>query len=191
MNESVQLEINEFWNRKVKFYFDRILDFDNDGYLSQNDIDIFKEMYKLSKNLDNDSHDLHRFSMFLDKWLHSIYDFTNNRTGFIAYEDFYDYCRYIRSLLLENNAWPADLEYMVDYVRALFNFLDSDNDGLISEHDYVANDSNFDDKESCWKILTANINTNKIDLQIFEFLCLEFVVSTNLNDNGNWIFGSF
>jgi hypothetical protein len=191
MNPNLQLEVNDFWNKKVRFYFDTILDYDSDGFLSQNDIEIFKANYKLSKNLSNDSTELRRFSKFLNKWFNSITDFSNNHTGLISFADFYDYCKYIRTLLLENNEWPADLEYMIDYIQALFNFLDADGDGWISEHDYVSSESNFDNKEVCWKILTSNIEKKAIDIRCFEALCFEFVSSTNMNDNGNWIFGSF
>lgn len=186
-------EINEFWQRKVKFYFNEVLDYDNDGHLNKNDVETFKELYKHMRNLKQNSPELEKFSKFLNIWIESIVEFSKTQTHSIDFDDFYKYCLHIRSQLLGKKSWPASLHYMSDYIDALFNIFDSDGDGHVSKQDFFNSYANVDDqstREKCWQLLWGNEN-EKIDKKVFEELCLEFLVSTNPNDKGNWIFGIF
>jgi Ca2+-binding EF-hand superfamily protein len=187
------LEINEFWKRKVKFYFNEVLDYDQDGQLNRKDVETFKELYKHMRNLKQNSAELEKFSKFLTIWIDSIVEFSKTSNGSIDFEDFYKYCLHIRSQLIGKKSWPTSLHFMSDYIDALFNIFDSDGDGHVSKQDFFNSYANVDDqntREKCWQMLWG-IDTEKIDKKVFEELCLEFLVSTNPNDRGNWIFGIY
>ncbi len=90
---------------------------------------------------------------------------------------------------------PDSLNYIKDYINALFHLLDADGDGFISKNDYIVAYSDFedaDDRELYWsKICPVNTDNAKIDQNEFIELCIEFLCSSNPNDRGNWIFGVF
>lgn len=188
-------EINEFWQKKVKFYFNEVLDYDNDGLLNKNDVETFKELYKQMRNLKHNSPELEKFSKFLNLWIESIVAFAGNpQSGSIDCDAFYKYCLHIRAQLIGKKTWPKELHFMSDYIDALFNIFDSDADGFISKQDFFNSYANVDEqstREKCWQMLWGKPETEKIDKRIFEQLCLEFLVSTNPSDKGNWIFGIF
>lgn len=199
-------DVNEFWRAKVRFYFTEILDFDSDGHVSSKDVDAFKDMYKYIKNLDHDSPELERFSRFLNIWIENILSITNqnNNTSSsssrpavettISLVDFTKYCESIRRELIGRSTWPVTLNYMSDYIDALFNILDTDNDGVISKEDFLSNYASPDDYTSriaSWDIISKRDAAFVLDKKRFDQLCIEFLVSTNSNDAGNWIFGTF
>lgn len=195
-------EVNEFWRAKVRFYFTEILDFDSDGHVSSKDVDAFKDMYKYIKNLEHDSPELERFSRFLNIWIENILAITNQSSDHanrpaettIALVDFTKYCESIRRELIGRNTWPSTLNYMSDYIDALFNILDTDNDGVISKEDFLSNYASADDYTSrlaSWEIISNKDASYSLDKKRFDQLCIEFLVSTNPEDAGNWIFGTF
>lgn len=192
------MEINDFWKKKIYFYFTEILDFDNDGRVSSKDVTGFKEMYKYMKNLKHDSPELDKFSKFLNVWINNILSVTNKKTGghetSITLEDFRKYCEKIRVDLIGRKTWPSSLSYMSDYIDALFNILDTDNDKYISKKDFLSNSANAEDlksREKSWSLICDKEENKKIDKRFFNELCIEFLVSTNPKDRGNWIFGTF
>lgn len=200
------MEVNEFWRSKVRFYFNEILDFDSDGHVSSKDVEAFKNMYKYIKNLDHDSPDLDRFSRFLNIWIENILAITNQSNNpygsvsdrpaetTISLGDFTRYCESIRRELIGRSTWPATLNYMSDYIDALFNILDTDNDGVISKEDFLSNYASPDDYSSriaSWEIISKRDAHFVLDKKRFDQLCIEFLVSTNPDDAGNWIFGTF
>jgi hypothetical protein len=101
----------------------------------------FIEMYKHMKNLRNDSPELRQFAHFLHVWVDTILNMCGKKPGrsldrnetSISVDDFLKYCEYIREQLMGHTTWPPALSYMSDYIDALFNILDLDNDGLISK----------------------------------------------------------
>ncbi|RNA10732.1 calcium sensor EFh [Brachionus plicatilis] len=192
------MEINDFWKKKIHFYFTEILDFDNDGRVSSKDVTGFKEMYKYMKKLKHDSPELDKFSKFLNVWISNILTVTNKKTGghetSITQEDFRKYCEKIRVDLIGRKTWPSSLSYMSDYIDALFNILDTDNDKYISKKDFLSNSANAEDlksREISWSFICDKDDHKKIDKKFFNELCIEFLVSTNPKDRGNWIFGTF
>ncbi|CAF1077507.1 unnamed protein product [Brachionus calyciflorus] len=192
------MEVNDFWKKKIHFYFTEILDFDNDGRVSSKDVAGFKEMYKYMKKLKQDSPELDRFSKFLNVWINNILAITNKKTGghetSITPEDFRKYCEKIRVELVGRKTWPSSLSYMSDYIEALFSILDTDNDRSISKKDFLSNSANAEDhksREVSWALITDKDDNKKIDIRFFNELCIEFLVSTNPKDRGNWIFGTF
>ena len=84
---------------------------------------------------------------------------------------------------------------MKDYINALFHVLDLDCDGYISKDDYINAYSEIEDplfREKYWTRICPNDTENiKINKELFDELCLEFLVSTNPEERGNWIFGIF
>ena len=64
--------VNDFWKRKINFYFYEVLDANNDGIVNSKDLEIFKLMYKKMKHLSQDSPVLVRFCHFLDTWFKAI-----------------------------------------------------------------------------------------------------------------------
>lgn len=190
------MEVNDFWKKKISFYFTEILDFDSDGHVSSKDVEGFIEMYKHMKQLKKDSPELDKFSKFLNVWIDNILRLTNKKTDetFITLEDFMKYCENIRVELAGHKTWPASLSYMSDYIEALFNILDSDNDHFISKNDFLSNSASLEDlqsREQSWNMLCDKDSTKKIDVAFFNELCIEFLVSTNPTERGNWIFGTF
>lgn len=99
---------NEFWVKKIKFYFNEILDINNDGKVNSNDIDMFRELYRQLKGLDHNSPKLASFSEFLQKWLTAIMladqKFGNN-DGSITIEEFFKYCEQLRIELYNRKTW--------------------------------------------------------------------------------------
>jgi Ca2+-binding EF-hand superfamily protein len=189
--------VNDFWKKKIRFYFNEVLDVDNDGKVNSKDIDIFKEMFRQMKSLDHNSPKLVKFSDFLNKWLEAVMTadqkFGNN-DGSISVEEFLRYCENLRHQLINVKTWPSNLKYMEDYTEALFTILDLDNDGSISKHDFVNAHGNYDDLEARlagWNLITKNNDSAKLDRNQFNELCIEFLVSLNSQDRGNWIFGKF
>lgn len=192
------MEVNDFWRTKVHFYFTEILDFDSDGHVSSKDVEAFKDMYKYIKNLDHDSPELEKFSRFLNIWIDNILSmsekFGEKSHATISIDDFMKYCETIRGELIGRTTWPSSLHYMSDYIEALFNILDIDNDGQISKQDFLSNSASAEDlnsREQSWKYICKNDDSAKLDKKTFDQLCIEFLVSTNPTDPGNWIFGTF
>lgn len=202
-------EVNDFWRSKVRFYFTEILDFDSDGHVSSKDVDAFKDMYKYIKNLQHDSPELERFSRFLNIWIQNILSITNENNSAAAVQnhtakpptettislgDFTKYCESIRRELTGRVTWPASLDYMSHYIDALFHILDTDNDGFISKEDFLSNYASPEDYTSrmaSWEILASKDPNYRLEKKRFDQLCIEFLVSTNPDDPGNWIFGTF
>lgn len=205
---------NDFWKKKIAFYFNDILDTNSDGKINIADISNFKEMYKIMKGLKQDSPQLTSFCEFLDKWMHAITDFRKsnvspaaaaaapppppvdptkpNPEDDISLDDFTKYCEDLRLKLLKENNWPVT-SHMREYVSALFTILDSNNDGFIDRNDFLANSTSQDDfvsRQAGWKII-AKVDDFKLNKDAFDALCKEFVVSTNSVEPGNWIFGVF
>jgi hypothetical protein len=198
---------NDFWKKKIAFYFNDILDTNSDGKINTADISNFKEMYKIMKGLKQDSPQLTSFCEFLDKWMHAITDFRKRTGGAapapaepgkpsteddISLDDFSKYCEDLRLQLLKENNWPVS-SHMREYVSALFTILDSNNDGFIDRNDFLANSTSQDDfvsRQAGWKII-AKSEDFKLNKDAFDSLCKEFVVSINSVDPGNWIFGVF
>lgn len=198
---------NDFWKKKIAFYFNDILDTNSDGKINIADISNFKEMYKIMKGLKQDSPQLTSFCEFLDKWMHAITDFRKTSGGpapapaepgkpstddDISLDDFTKYCDDLRVKLLKESNWPAS-SHMKEYVSALFTILDSNNDGFIDRNDFLANSTSQDDfvsRQAGWKII-AKADDFKLNKDAFDNLCKEFVVSVNSTDPGNWIFGVF
>jgi Ca2+-binding EF-hand superfamily protein len=199
---STRVKLNDFWHKKIQFYFNEILDFDNDGRVSSRDVNGFIEMYKHMKNLRSDSHELEKFSKFLKVWIETIMSLSGKRPGYsadrvdtsISVDDFLKYCEHIRLELVGQTVWPPSLHYMSDYIDALFNILDIDNDGLISKKDFLSSYENIEDlksREQSWHILCERSGIRHLDKKAFNELCIEFIVSTSPKDRGNWIFGTF
>ena len=197
-----QKTLNDFWNKKIKFYFNEILDFDSDGRVSSRDVNGFMEMYKHMKNLKSDSPELSKFAKFLKLWIEKIMSLVGKMPGYsadrtetsISVDDFLKYCEHIRQSLIGQSTWPASLSYMSDYIDALFHILDLDNDGLISKMDFLSSYENIEDlksREQSWHVLCEKTNISTLDKKAFDELCIEFIVSTNPKDRGNWIFGTF
>jgi hypothetical protein len=91
---------------------------------------------------------------------------------------------------------PDSLKYLKDYLYALFHILDVDCDGIISKMDYIKAYSDFEDafeREKYWAYLSQSDNDDsfQMDKKLFEKLCIEFLVSTNPSDRGNYLFGFF
>lgn len=192
------MEVNDFWKRKISFYFVEILDFDGDNRLGSKDVEGFKEMYKRMKNLTHDSPDLEKFSKFLNIWINKIYELTDKKSDqseiSVSLEEFMIYCEKLRLELTGKTTWPDSLGYMSDYIEALYKILDTDNDGIISRADYLSNSVNHDDRlsrEHCWNYLCENDQSRDIDKKAFNQFCIEFLTSLDPKDRGNWIFGSF
>jgi hypothetical protein len=195
--------VNDFWRKKIKFYFNEILDFDSDGRVSSRDVNGFIEMYKHMKGLRSDSREIEKFAKFLKVWIESIMTLSGKRPGYsadrsetsISVDDFLKYCEHIRLDLVGQSQWPPSLHYMSDYIDALFNILDIDNDGLVSKKDFLSSYENVDDlrsREQSWNILCErNVLLKHLDKKAFNELCIEFIVSTNPRERGNWIFGTF
>ena len=101
---------------------------------------------------------------------------------------------HIRLELLGQTTWPGSLHYMSDYIDALFNILDLDNDGVISKKDFLSSYESIEDlksREQSWQLLCERGGMRGLDKKAFNELCIEFIVSTNPHDRGNWIFGTF
>ena len=164
---------NDFWKKKIAFYFNDILDTNSDGKINTADISNFKEMYKIMKGLKQDSPQLTSFCEFLDKWMHAITDFRKRTGGAapapaepgkpsteddISLDDFSKYCEDLRLQLLKENNWPVS-SHMREYVSALFTILDSNNDGFIDRNDFLANSTSQDDvvsRQAGWKIIAKS-----------------------------------
>jgi Ca2+-binding EF-hand superfamily protein len=119
---------------------------------------------------------------------------TNTKETSISISDFMKYCENIRRELIGRTTWPASLNYMSDYIEALFNILDIDNDGFISKEDFLSNYASAEDYKSraaSWEIICNKDVEHKLDKKKFDQLCIEFLVSLNPEDPGNWIFGTF
>lgn len=83
---------------------------------------------------------------------------------------------------------------MSEYIEALFSVLDSDNDGYICKDNFLNTNSSYEDLNSrlaSWNIISNQNDSFKIDRNLFNELSIEFLVSTNPSDRGNWIFGLF
>lgn len=202
-NTAVAEKTNEFWSKKIRFYFNEILDFDSDGRVSSRDVNGFIEMYKHMKGLRYDSPELEKFAKFLKIWIEKILTLSGKRPGYsadrtetsISVDDFLKYCETVRRELIANQlTWPASLGYMSDYIDALFAILDHDNDGFISKKDFLSSYENMDDlksREVSWSLLCEKNNISQLDKKAFSDLCIEFIVSVNSKERGNYIFGTF
>ena len=190
---------NEFWHKKVKFYFGEILDIDKDGKLNSKDLTHFKEFYRIVKGYQPGSIDLEKFNKFLNKWIGSMLVMINkqkpnNVDVFVTLEEFNLYSERLRAELNGKKAFPPALAYMNDYVDALFNILDIDNDGTINRKDFLTNSSNVEDlrsREKSWSIMVERLGMTRIDRRQFNDLFLEFLTSTDPKDRGNYVFGYF
>jgi Ca2+-binding EF-hand superfamily protein len=111
------------------------------------------------------------------------------------FQEFSSYCELVRKELYGRKYLPDTLQYIRDYIDALFHILDMDGDGYISKSDYIISYSEFEEvqlREEYWKrICPVNSEEAKIDRNLFNELCIEFLVSTDSSDRGNWIFGIF
>ena len=180
---------NEFWKNKIKYYFNEILDCNDDGNVDSEDIHIIQEFYKGIKDLNDNSPKFANFVNFLDKWKEVLFAGKER----IYVEDFYKYCEDLRTQLLHQNQWPKE-SYMREYVDALYTILDENNDGFIDLDDYLSIAINDDDKacrEASWKLISGNNPAFKLSKESFDSLCKEFLTSVDPTNNGNWIFGVF
>lgn len=59
---------NDFWKIKIKYYFNEILDCNDDEKVSAEDIKIIQDFYKEIKKLKETDKKLVSFVNFLDKW---------------------------------------------------------------------------------------------------------------------------
>ena len=60
--------VNDFWKIKIKYYFNEILDCNDDGKINAEDIKIIVEFYKDIKKLKENDKKIVSFVSFLDKW---------------------------------------------------------------------------------------------------------------------------
>lgn len=192
--------VNDFWRKKINFYFHEVLDVNNDGIVNHLDLEIFKTLYKQMKHLSADSPVLVRFCEFLDTWFKAIMlaDQKSGKEACITAQEFSAYCELVRKELYGRKHLPDALQYMKDYIDALFHILDVDCDGFITKNDYVVAYAEFEDEQSreqYWKKICecAQVPPNdyKIDKSVFIEFCIEFLVSTSPNEKGNWLFGVF
>lgn len=63
---------NDFWQRKMAFYFNEVLDVNNDGVVNNVDLEIFRSIFKQMKHLSGDQELLNRFNNFLNTWFRAI-----------------------------------------------------------------------------------------------------------------------
>lgn len=114
---------------------------------------------------------------------------------FFLKKEFIAYAQQLKSQLGGRKTIPDSLNYIQDYVDALFQLLDADGDGYISKNDYVVAYSDFEDakdREGYWaRMNPGNADRAKLDKNQFIELCIEFLTSSNPNDKGNWLFGIF
>jgi hypothetical protein len=67
MSESNKNE--EFWLRKMKFYFNEVLDVNSDGVVNETDMEMFELIFKKMKNIQSeDSQMFVNFKNFLNTW---------------------------------------------------------------------------------------------------------------------------
>jgi hypothetical protein len=71
MSESNKNE--EFWLRKMKFYFNEVLDVNSDGVVNETDMEMFELIFKKMKNIQSeDSQMFVNFKNFLNTWFTAI-----------------------------------------------------------------------------------------------------------------------
>jgi hypothetical protein len=74
MNYKHVPQVNDFWYRKIKFYFNEILDVNSDGVINYLDIELFRNLYCQMKHLTADSPAVATFSEFLETWFMTMKD---------------------------------------------------------------------------------------------------------------------
>ena len=69
-----ELNKNEdFWHRKMKFYFNEVLDVNSDGVVNETDMEMFILIFKKMKNIHSeDSQMFINFKNFLNTWFTAI-----------------------------------------------------------------------------------------------------------------------
>lgn len=180
---------NDFWKIKIRYYFNEILDCNDDEKVNAEDIKIIQDFYKDIKKLKETDKKLVSFNNFLDKWKSNLLAGKDSISG----EDFQKYCEGLRAHLLRHKEWPSN---MGNYIDALFTMLDDDDDGFINLKDFLSISINDDDtkcRTQSWKLISGSSSTEsfKMSKDLFDKLSREFIISTDPKALGNWIFGTF
>ena len=78
MSQSTEME--DFWHRKMKFYFHEVLDVNSDGVVNETDMEMFKEIFKRMKNIQSEDSPMYmNFINFLNTWFTAIMRGDENR----------------------------------------------------------------------------------------------------------------
>ena len=79
-------ETEDFWHRKMKFYFDEVLDVNSDGQVNETDIETFKFIFKKMKHISEDSPMFINFVNFLNTWFTAIMRGDTNADKSISFD---------------------------------------------------------------------------------------------------------
>jgi hypothetical protein len=69
---SPEQQVEDFWHKKMTFYFNEVLDVNNDGVVNEIDLETFKVIFKQMKHLSGDSPMLESFTNFLNTWFKAM-----------------------------------------------------------------------------------------------------------------------
>lgn len=182
-------DTNEFWRIKIKYYFNEILDCNDDGKVGSDDFKLITDFYKGLKHIAETSQKYMDFERYIEKWKSNLLAGKEHISG----QDFHKYCAGLRNHVMKRKDWPNDMQ---NYIDSLFAMIDEDNDGMVNLKDFLSiaiNDEDRDCRRASWKHISGSSSGDhfKLSKESFDKLCKEFLTSNDPKSVGNWVFGTF